>query len=140
MAGRIDCRLTARAGHGFLAKASSVLKEVSQFILRWQRPSLRDACRDCSGAQMSKFKFHPPPPPPTPHALRQATNEYAPPSPPPSSSLRPLPTNGAIFSPSIGKSIRVRLRGEGVRPVLTMEPADGHLDMGYVLAGDSVQR
>ena len=44
------------------------------------------------------------------------------------------------YSPSLGKSIRVRLRGEGVRPVLTMLPADGRLDMGHVLEGDTVER
>lgn len=44
------------------------------------------------------------------------------------------------ISPSLGKSIRVRLRGEGVRPVLTMLPADGRLDMGHVLEGDTVER
>lgn len=27
-----------------------------------------------------------------------------------------------------------------MRPVLTMEPVDGRLDMGHVLAGDSVER
>lgn len=43
-------------------------------------------------------------------------------------------------SPSLGKSIRVRLRGEGVRPVLTMLPADGRLDMGHVLEGDTLER
>ncbi|CAM9702455.1 unnamed protein product, partial [Hapterophycus canaliculatus] len=42
--------------------------------------------------------------------------------------------------PSLGKSIRVRLRGEGVRPVLSMVPADGRLDMGRVLEGDTVER
>ncbi|CAN0368647.1 unnamed protein product, partial [Scytosiphon promiscuus] len=45
-----------------------------------------------------------------------------------------------IASPSLGKSIRVRLRGEGVRPVLSMEPVDGRLDMGRVLEGDTVDR
>ncbi|CAN0574674.1 unnamed protein product, partial [Laminaria digitata] len=45
-----------------------------------------------------------------------------------------------VLSPSLGKSIRVRLRGEGVRPMLTMEPADGRLDMGHILAGGSVER
>lgn len=44
------------------------------------------------------------------------------------------------YSPSLGKSISVRLRGEGVRPVLTMLPADGRLDMGHVLEGDTVER
>ncbi|CAM9138730.1 unnamed protein product, partial [Pylaiella littoralis] len=43
-------------------------------------------------------------------------------------------------SPSLGKSIRVRLRGEGVRPVLSMVPADGRLDMGHVLEGDTAER
>lgn len=43
-------------------------------------------------------------------------------------------------SPALGKTIRVRLRGEGVTPLLTIEPADGHLDMGHVLEGDTVER
>ena len=43
-------------------------------------------------------------------------------------------------SPILGKTIRVSLRGEGVRPVLTMEPTDGRLDMGDVLEGDVVER
>eukprot|EP00903_Cladosiphon_okamuranus_P020361 g18681.t1 len=45
-----------------------------------------------------------------------------------------------LSSPSLGKSIRVRLRGEGVQPVLKMLPADGRLDMGHVLEGDTVER
>lgn len=47
---------------------------------------------------------------------------------------------GFSSSPSLGKSIRVRLRGEGVRPILTMLPADGRLDMGHVLEGDTAER
>ncbi|CAM9999546.1 unnamed protein product, partial [Ectocarpus sp. 8 AP-2014] len=45
-----------------------------------------------------------------------------------------------LTSPSLGKSIRVCMRGEGVKPVLRMTPADGRLDMGHVLEGDTIER
>ncbi|CBJ27963.1 conserved unknown protein [Ectocarpus siliculosus] len=45
-----------------------------------------------------------------------------------------------LTSPSLGKSIRVCVRGEGVKPVLRMTPADGRLDMGHVLEGDTIER
>ncbi|CAM9752752.1 unnamed protein product [Sphacelaria rigidula] len=45
-----------------------------------------------------------------------------------------------LSSPLIGKSIRIPVRGEGVSPVLRMEPADGRLEMGHVLEGDIVER
>lgn len=41
---------------------------------------------------------------------------------------------------ALGKSVRIRLRGEGVSPVLKIDPADGRLEMGRVLEGDTVER
>lgn len=43
-------------------------------------------------------------------------------------------------SSRIGKSIRIPVRGEGVSPVLRMEPEGGRLDMGHVLEGDTQER
>lgn len=61
---------------------------------------------------------------------------------PPPLLLLPLFTGASVTgnSPSLGKTIRVPLRGEGVRPVLTVDPADGLLEMGRVFEGDTVER
>ncbi|CAM9153063.1 unnamed protein product [Discosporangium mesarthrocarpum] len=45
-----------------------------------------------------------------------------------------------LNSPSLGKTLRVRLRGEGVSPVLRLDPPDGRVDLGHVLEGDVVER
>ena len=40
-------------------------------------------------------------------------------------------------SPALFAPLTVTLSGEGVSPSLSMEPADGVLDLGNVMAGDS---
>jgi len=39
----------------------------------------------------------------------------------------------SLRCPSLGRCLRVALRGEGVSPSLTVEPADGILDLGHCL-------
>merc|ERR1719247_3732287 len=41
-----------------------------------------------------------------------------------------------LHSAAIGRTLRVALRGEGVSPVLTIDPPDGVVDLGHCLEGD----
>ena len=75
--------------------------------------------------------------------------------------LRPLPPGGSAhvclvqFSPTargvrsepldlqcpaLGRSLRVHLRGEGVSPTLELDPEDGFVDLGHVVAGRCAER
>lgn len=42
-----------------------------------------------------------------------------------------------LVSPNLGREVRLILRGEGVSPVLTIDPPDGVVDLGHALAQDA---
>ncbi|CAM9534348.1 unnamed protein product, partial [Phaeothamnion confervicola] len=61
--------------------------------------------------------------------------------------LRFQPEYEGVFAESVvihcralGQSVRLELRGEGLRPALRVEPADGGIDFGGVLEGDTARR
>ena len=59
--------------------------------------------------------------------------------------FRPLSNKRFVETPTVsvssrGAALEVLLTGEGVSPTLTLDPEDGVLDMGHVVAGDSTSR
>lgn len=81
------------------------------------------------------------------YSVAQSLNEVRESLVPPVTSVSFVPSPPRLLrnrnrnpSPATGKTVRIRVHGEGVSPVLRIDPADGRLDMGRVLEGDTFTR